>query len=286
MLGGALLAWWISGSGTALWIARALECDFIGAIQAMWHSLTGPDLHFVLEVAAYFVGARIYWRLARQQPQPPLADRLLLLGGALFGAMLGSKLLHVMEHLPDLLAHQDFRLWIGGKSLLGGLLGGTLGVEWVKRSIHWTRPTGDPWVPALTVGLVIGRIGCQVSGTWDQTYGAPTDLPWAWDYGDGMGRHPTALYEIALVLVVFALTRVAALRTHVGAPFAAFLLAYCAIRFGLEFFKPPFGAIAAGSLSVARYAGITAIQWAALIGMAWYSLLLRKRLRQPIHPVH
>jgi phosphatidylglycerol---prolipoprotein diacylglyceryl transferase len=249
--------------------------------QLMWHSLSGPAAHIILEIAAYFIGANVFWRLARNEPQPPFADRLLLLGGAVFGALIGSKLLHMMEHLPYLLARNELPLWIGGKSVLGGFLGGTLGVELVKKSIGWTTPTGDPWVPAITVGLIVGRLGCQLSGTWDQTYGAPTTLPWAWDYGDGVGRHPTALYEMMLVTLAFGATRMAKLHQHRGAPFAVFLFFYCAIRFGIEWLKPPFGNAAAGSLPVALYANLTAIQWTALFGMAWYLSLLRIRLRSP-----
>lgn len=247
----------------------------------MWHSLPGPAAHVVLETLAYLVGASIYWRQASREPHPPIEHRVLLLGGAVLGAMLGSKLLHVMEHLPTLLARNEFALWIGGKSVLGGFFGGTLAVELVKKSIGWTRPTGDPWVTALAAGLIVGRIGCQLSGTWDQTYGVPTALPWAWDYGDGVGRHPTAGYEIILVGCALLATRLQTLRQHAGARFAAFLLYYCVIRFGLEWLKPPFGTSAEGTLPVALYGGLTAIQWTALAGTAWYVGLLRLRLRSP-----
>lgn len=247
----------------------------------MWHSLPGPEAHLILEAAAYIVGAQIYWRLARLQPQPPTGDRLLMLGGAIFGAMLGSKLLHVFEHLPALLDRNDIVLWVGGKSILGGFIGGTIGVELAKRAVGWRTATGDPWVPALAAGLTIGRLGCQLSGTWDQTYGSPTQLPWAWDYGDAIGRHPTAIYEILLLALALVVLRLPRLRIHQGARFAAFLLLYCAIRFALEFLKPPFGAAAAGTLPVALYLHLSAIQWAALAGGAWYFCLLRLRLQTP-----
>jgi prolipoprotein diacylglyceryltransferase len=236
--------------------------------------------HTALELLAYAIGARLYWSAAATQPRPAeLADRLALLAGAICGAFLGSKLLHIAEHLPALLELNQLELWMAGKSLVGGLLGGTLGVELVKRRIGWTRPTGDAWVPALTAGIVIGRIGCQLSGLWDLTYGSPTTLPWAWDYGDGVGRHPVAAYEIVLVTMLGAgLLRWSA---PPGARFAAFLLGYCAIRFVLEFLKPPYGGDA-GVLTVARYGGLTAIQWAAAIGCAYFAASLRKRLAQPM----
>jgi phosphatidylglycerol---prolipoprotein diacylglyceryl transferase len=156
---------------------------------------------------------------------PQRSARLALLAGAVCGAFVGSKLLHLAEHLPALLAAHNVLLWIAGKSLLGGLLGGTLGVELVKRHIGWPHSTGDAWVPALAAaGIIVGRVGCQLSGLWDLTYGSPTDLPWAWDYGDGIGRHATAIYEMALV----ALLWVAVARWSVSEPGARFAASFSA----------------------------------------------------------
>lgn len=245
------------------------------------HSLPGREAHLLLELLAYFVGARLYWRNARALPRPAQwINRMALLAGAVFGAALGSKLLHVAEHLPYLLAQGTPELWLGGKSVLGGFIGGTLGVEIAKRAIGWRASTGDAWVPAIAMGLAIGRLGCQLSGLWDQTYGIPTTLPWGWDYGDGVTRHPTALYEIALIACAYALVRGRWAQAP-GARFAAFMALYCAIRLGLEFLKPPFGAPDSAGLPVALYAGLTAIQWAALVGLAGYLRLFQYRTRVP-----
>lgn len=244
-----------------------------------WASSSSTTPHVVLEALGYFVGARVYWALAKQGPRPEKSvDRLLLLGCAIFGAAVGSKGLHVLEHLPVLRAKGDVAAWLGGKTVLGGFLGGTLGVELGKKLIGWSRSTGDAWVPALAIGLCLGRLGCQLSGPWDQTFGTVTSLPWAWDYGDGLPRHPTALYEIVAVLVGCAVLA-PRWKQQPGAKFAAFMLGYCALRFGLEFLKPPFGEDAPGSLEVARYAGLTAIQWAAVVGALGYTALLRHRLQ-------
>jgi len=245
-------------------------------------SLGSPDStlpHLLLEALAYFVGARVYWHHARLQrgPSQPI-DRWLLIGCALFGAALGSKGLHVLEHFTALRERNELALWLGGKSVLGGFLGGTLGVELGKQVIGWRTPTGDAWVPALTIGLVLGRLGCQLSGVWDQTYGIPTSLPWAWNYGDGVPRHPVALYELLLVFTLFALLRTR-WASFPGARFAAFMAGYCALRFGLEFWKPPFGLEATGTLPTGLLLGLSAIQWAALLGVVWFIALWRHRLR-------
>ncbi len=238
---------------------------------------SGSLPHFALETLAYFVAARWYWRAARASPQPAPRDRFLLLACAVFGAALGSKLLHVFEHLPALLERRDMALWLGGKSVLGGFLGGTAGVEIGKRSVGWRQATGDTWVVPITLGLVIGRLGCQLSGLWDQTYGNPTALPWGWNYGDGILRHPVAAYEMLGVMLLYLAIR-NRFASFPGARFAALLLGYSGLRLLLECLKPPFGPLAPGTLPVALYAGLTAIQWAALIGIVWYGVLLRRRL--------
>jgi prolipoprotein diacylglyceryltransferase len=246
------------------------------------HSLSGSSAHLIMEMCAYYVGARIYWAMARRHAvRTHWQERFFILAAALAGAALGSKGLHVLEHLPSLMEQSDPRLWLAGKSMVGGLLGGTVGVEGAKKLIGWSGSTGDLWVPAIAVGLILGRIGCQLSGTWDLTYGTATMLPWAWDYGDGIGRHPTALYEIILVAVLVAgVWTSPVLRGHPGARFAAFLAGYCALRFGLEFLKPPFGPAATGTLPVALYAGLSAIQWASCLGLLGSLALLRFRLHE------
>jgi phosphatidylglycerol---prolipoprotein diacylglyceryl transferase len=233
-------------------------------------------LHLLFETLAYFIAARLYWRAAATGPQPAARDRFLLLGCAVFGAALGSKLLHVLEHLPALVERHDIALWLGGKSVLGGFLGGTLGVELGKRAIGWRAATGDAWVTPIAAGLIVGRIGCQLSGVWDQTYGTVTSLPWGWNYGDGVSRHPVAAYEMLGVAVLWLIVR-RRWRDR-AAQFAALLLGYCALRFALEYLKPPFGPLAPGTLPVALYARLTAIQWAAIVGMLWYGLLFRRRI--------
>ena len=243
------------------------------------HSTTGPHAHLVFEAAAYAVAARVYWARARQVPQPAaLLDRWRLLACVLFGAAVGSKALHAFEHLAYFLHAGSRWEFLAGKSILGGLIGGTLGAEAGKAWIGWRASTGDAWVPAIAVGLIVGRIGCQLSGLWDETYGTPTSLPWGWDYGDGIPRHPAALYEIVAVALCWLLAgRVPA--RPAGARFAAFLGGYCLIPLGLEFFKPPFGGDPHAGIPVQAWGGLTAIQWTAIAGCLAYARLYGYRRR-------
>ena len=84
---------------------------------------------------------------------------------------------------------------MSGKTIVGGLIGGLFAVEWVKRQIGEKSSTGDLFAAPIALGVAIGRIGCFLGGLPDGTYGTPTSLPWGVDFGDGIPRHPTQLYE-------------------------------------------------------------------------------------------
>ena len=94
---------------------------------------------------------------------------------------------------------------IGGKTIVGALTGGLIAVELLKRYIGLRHSTGDLYAIPLALGIAIGRIGCFLTGLPDNTYGTPARLPWAVDFGDGIPRHPTQLYEIAFLLLLIPL---------------------------------------------------------------------------------
>jgi prolipoprotein diacylglyceryltransferase len=109
-----------------------------------------------------------------------------------------------------------------------------------------------------------------LSGLEDLTYGAPTTLPWGWNYGDGVPRHPTALYEIlGLGVIAVGLRRARFLREP-GDRFRGFMVAYLALRFGLDFLKPPHVAAASEALPPMSLWSLSAIQWACVAGMLYY----------------
>ena len=112
-------------------------------------------------------------------------------------------------------------------------------------------------------GLPSGGIGCFLTGLSDKTYGTPTNLPWGVDFGDGVRRHPTQLYEavflIGLAAVLYRLLpiRDAACRTstreifdsslHSGDVFKFFMISYLGFRFVLDFWKPSDPAVLSGN---------------------------------------
>lgn len=228
--------------------------------------------HILLEWSAYALGGALYWRRRALAIQPAESwRRLAIAASAVAGAAVGSKALYLLDYWGTL-REAPLLDWLSGKTIVGALLGGVIGVEAIKRFIRWRHSTGDAFVLPLIVGMIIGRLGCQLSDARDLTYGIPTGLAWGWNYGDGVPRHPTALYEmIALALIGTMISRPRFLRTIPGDRFRAFMVAYLALRLGLDFLKPPHGAPAPGVLVPDSLDGLSAIQWACIAGLAYYA---------------
>ena len=95
----------------------------------------------VREALAYFVGFRLYLGAAAARGfNPANRNRLAVIAAAAVGAALGSKLLAWFEDPAFTLAHLPERCvaaLMGGKTIVGGLLGGTMAVEWIKRQLLW-----------------------------------------------------------------------------------------------------------------------------------------------------
>ena len=233
--------------------------------------------HLLMELLAYTGGFQLYLALRRrgvrsgQIPPQPLERTLWLLVGAVLGAVVGSKTLAWAESPWDYLPYWNHPVaWLGGKTIVGGLLGGWAGVELAKHRLGIARRTGDLYVFPLILGMAVGRVGCFLTGLADHTHGTPSAVPWAIDYGDGIPRHPTQLYEIAFLLLLGVALFTRSRRPHPeGHLLRLFLLCYFLMRFAIEFIKPTYK----------PYLGLSAIQLASLAGAgvcAWQ--LARERL--------
>jgi prolipoprotein diacylglyceryltransferase len=218
--------------------------------------------HWFFETLAYIVGLYLCVR-SRRSGRDFISGgaRWTLVAAALVGGFAGSRLLAAFEEPFGPLARwSDSHLYFSGKTIVGGLLGGVLAVEATKRWLQIKTPTGDLFTLPLIAGLAIGRIGCFLSGLDDQSYGVTTRLPWGVDFGDGISRHPTQLYEVLfLVLLAAVLVRVSD-RRRVGDAFKLFLLAYLMFRLCVDFIKPGL-----------RVGGLTVIQWACAAAIAFYA---------------
>lgn len=229
------------------------------------------EAHLVFEFLSYGLGFA-YYRLLRREQGDVLDEesRMWVIIGGIIGAATGSKLLGFLEH-PSLSLRSDESVayFFAGKTIVGGLLGGVLGVECAKKCLGVTRSTGDLFCFPLILGMMIGRIGCFLAGVEDGTWGNPTSLPWGIDGGDGVARHPAPLYDIAVLGLIW--WSLAWLKHRVGlkegALFKLFMVSYLAWRFGVEFLKP---------VALIEPLGISAIQFACLLGLGYYYKIIVK----------
>lgn len=216
-----------------------------------------------MEVIAYTGGFQIYLRQRRRWPRTEVGaeQNMWLIVGAIFGALFGSKILAWLESAPEYWPHRhELAAWVGGKTIVGGLLGGWMGVEIAKKIQRIRHSTGDAFVFPLIFGMAVGRIGCFLTGVADHTHGNPSNLPWAIDMGDGIRRHPTQLYDIAFLCLLALALRMRKPFPN-GRIFRLFLLCYVLWRFTVEFLKPRY-----------TYGNWSAIQWAC--GIAGAVLIL------------
>ncbi|WP_075981625.1 prolipoprotein diacylglyceryl transferase [Bacillus massilinigeriensis] len=229
----------------------------------------GIHPHFLFEALAYFIGFRVYL-YTRSKERIPMDKALWVVVGATLGAAIGSKVLYWFEDPIVTLENWNNLVYLmEGKTIVGGLLGGLIGVELSKKIIGWTRSTGDDFVLPLTVGMMIGRIGCFLTGLDDHTYGMSTNWITGIDFGDGVRRHPTQLYEfIFLLILILALTRLK--KEGIGWEgllFQLFMLSYLCFRLMIDFIKP----------TPHPYLQLNNIQIASLLGILYYIWLIRRK---------
>jgi phosphatidylglycerol:prolipoprotein diacylglycerol transferase len=121
-------------------------------------------VHFICETLAYFVGYRYYVYLRKHNHDAISSEnRLIIFIGAALGALIGSHLVGVLEN-PLLLQHFSVAYLMGNKTIVGGIIGGLIGVELIKRKIGVTVSSGDMMVYPLILAMIIGRIGCFLAG--------------------------------------------------------------------------------------------------------------------------
>ena len=222
--------------------------------------------HLVFEVLAYTLGYRYYAALRRRGDAISDLQRMWIFIGAVTGGLLGSRVLGLLEH-PELWGAAPWLVQVmTSKTIVGGLLGGLIGVEWTKRRLGVTVSSGDLMVYPLLLGLMIGRVGCFMAGLEDGTHGAASSLPWAIDLGDGVRRHPLPLYEIGFLGLLWAGLRAvqAGVRLVDGALFRLWMVAYLGFRLTIEFLKP----------EPRPWVGLSAIQLACVAGLVYYRRVL------------
>ncbi|HEY2321932.1 MAG TPA: prolipoprotein diacylglyceryl transferase family protein [Thermoanaerobaculia bacterium] len=219
-------------------------------------------IHSLFEILGYVAGVCVFVAVRRRRGDGvPDQTRAAIFAAAAAGALIGSRLLVGFE----------------GKTIVGGLAGGLIGVELAKKILGVTRSTGDLFVLPLIAATSIGRIGCFLTGPLDHTAGNPTTLPWGIAMGDPVKRHPVALYEIAFLLLLAPVTEWVRQRSkRSGDAFAVFLASYFAFRLFVDFLKPD---------PPPLFLHLTAIQWACAGGLIYYALVFSNDERSAAVPL-
>ena len=189
----------------------------------------------VFMLGGLLAGLAFYYFSSKKDQVLNQHSSIILLTAIITGT-LGAK-------IPEWIANYDFIFaslpnvepLLSGRTIVGGLLGGSIGVLVVKKVLGIHDRRGNQFAPGIALGMAIGRIGCFLAGC---CYGIPTTLPWAVDFGDGILRHPTQLYEslFCFGLFVYLLWR----RNKITGPgllFRRFMTLYLLFRFIIEFIR-------------------------------------------------
>lgn len=229
---------------------------------------TAHQVHFIFEWLAILTGVQVYSWIKRRKGLEAFThgSSFVVLLGCIVGAGMGNKLLFTLEY-PQLWIETGWLSLLQGQSIVGGLLGGLVGVEIAKKISGIHHSTGDDFIVPIIIGTVIGRLGCFLAGLYDSTFGLPTDLPWGVDFGDGIPRHPTQLYDMLAVCILGLLLwlKQARLTQVSGLSFKCYLAGYLLWRLLIDGIKP---------VPYAYWLGLSGIQWACAFALLLYLPML------------
>lgn len=182
----------------------------------------------------------------------------------MLGVILGGRIGYMLFYASDMLIQNPlslFKVWDGGMSFHGGLLGVIVALLWfARRTRRSFWQVADFVAPMVPLGLAFGRLGNFIGG---ELWGRPSDVPWAmifakstgfeatektalleaWRSGalDHLARHPSQLYQAGLEgLSLFIILMWYSRKPRPSAAVSGlFLAGYGVFRFIVEFFRQP-----------------------------------------------
>ncbi len=208
----------------------------LGPLKIHWYGI----MYLVAFGAAWWLG-RLRARRSPDWNDEQISD-LIFYGalGVVLGGRIGYTLFYNFGHfISDPVS--IFRIWEGGMSFHGGLLG-VLVAMWLfgRKYQHGFFELTDFVAPLVPIGLAAGRLGNFING---ELWGQPTTLPWGMVFpGAGpLPRHPSQLYEMFLEgIVLFIIVWVYSARPRPRmAVSGVFALGYGVFRFAVEFVRQP-----------------------------------------------
>ncbi len=227
--------------------------SFTDAIAIRWYGVT------------YVLGFIVAWFLLRHRTKhlpgwestDTLADFFFY---AAMGVILGGRLGYMLFYNIGMLFEDPvsfFKVWEGGMSFHGGLIGVMLGIWYFARKHQLSfLQIGDRIAPGVPLALGFGRIGNFINA---ELWGKVTDVPWGMVFpGAGpLPRHPSQLYAVALegVLLFIIVWCYSAKPRALGNVSGVFLIGYGLIRSFEELFRvpdPQFGYLAFGWLTMGQ----------------------------------
>lgn len=198
----------------------------------------------LLVALGFIIGIALAVHLGKKEGVPK--EKILDIGFyTIIAAIVGSRLFFVIVEYKYFIKNplEIIKIWEGGLVFYGGVFLAVPVLLWYFRKNNFpVWKTLDLFTPSLSIGHVLGRIGCFCAGC---CHGKPTDVPWAVTFKDphslavlGIPLHPTQLYESAAEFIVFTFLLI--LRKHKkfdGQIFWTYMLLYSIVRFIIEFFR-------------------------------------------------
>ncbi|WP_266169808.1 prolipoprotein diacylglyceryl transferase [Dyella subtropica] len=234
-------------------------------IQPVAFSLGPIHVHWYgLMYLGGFLGAWLLAEYRRRQGRLPVTRDAVgdLVFYAMMGVIVGGRVGYMLFYTDIRWIWTDplalFRVWDGGMSFHGGLLGVlAAGLWWSRRyQVHFFD-TVDFVAPMVPIGLGLGRLGNFING---ELWGKPSDVAWAMIFPnapDRLPRHPSQLYEMLLEgVVMFTVLWLVSLKPRPRYLISGlFALMYGCFRFAVEFVRlpdPQLGYLAFGWLTMGQ----------------------------------